>query len=459
MRDDIFEKLIHAKNKIDGFGEIRFQRSKSLVIRFRNGRAEMINPTVDQGGCVRALLAGHGFGFANFNSLDGLINAVSDATDASRALIPDEPIKLAEIEPVEVSIEAKLKDDFRSHTLEEKVDLLKSYDEILAGYDKRIIERTLIYTEEFIENFLVTTDGVRIYKQRADGVLVCVVRATDGKTVQSAHKSYATRHSFSELARKHDLVEEVAKIAVGLVEAEPIKGGKYTVVVHPSLAGVFIHEAFGHLSEADHIEENPQAREMMKLGRKFGPEFLNVIDDGSVVPEIRGTIFYDDEGVPAQKTYLIKDGVLVGRLHSRKTAASMGEKPTGNARAQDYNFQPIVRMTNTAIEAGPHPADQIFDGIKLGVYVIDAYGGQTELENFSFSAGHAYMIRDGKVAEMVRDVVLQGNLFETLANIEQIADDFVWCPMGGYCGKGGQRAKTAEGAPHIRIRNVLIGGK
>jgi len=230
-------------------------------------------------------------------------------------------------------------------------------------------------------------------------------------------------------------------------------------VVHPSLAGVFIHEAFGHLSEADHIEENPQAREMMKLGRKFGPEFLNVIDDGSVVPEIRGTIFYDDEGVPAQKTYLIKDGVLVGRLHSRKTAASMGEKPTGNARAQDYNFQPIVRMTNTAIEAGPHPADQIFDGIKLGVYVIDAYGGQTELENFSFSAGHAYMIRDGKVAEMVRDVVLQGNLFETLANIEQIADDFVWCPMGGYCGKGGQRAKTAEGAPHIRIRNVLIAGK
>ncbi len=196
----------------------------------------------------------------------------------------------------------------------------------------------------------------------------------------------------------------------------------------------------------------------MTLGKRFGPSFLNIIDDGAVQPALHGTVMFDDEGVAAQKTYLVHNGVLVGRLHSRETAAKLGEDPTGNARAQDYRKTPLVRMTNTAIEGGPHPADQIFDGIKEGVYALDAYGGQTMLENFSFSAGYGYMIRNGEIAEMVRNVVMQGNLFKTLRNIEQIGDDFVWAHWGGQCGKGGQGVPVDVGAPHIRIREVTIGG-
>jgi TldD protein len=152
--------------------------------------------------------------------------------------------------------------------------------------------------------------------------------------------------------------------------------------------------------------------------------------------------------------------VLVGRLHNRETAAKMGEPPTGNARALSYRHPPIVRMTNTAIAPGSTSFEDMIADIELGVYACDAYGGQTELENFSFSSGYAYMIRNGEIAEMVKDVILAGNLFETLMSIDAIGSDFEWTKTGGGCGKGGQSGlPVAMGAPHIRIQNVVIGGR
>jgi TldD protein len=198
---------------------------------------------------------------------------------------------------------------------------------------------------------------------------------------------------------------------------------------------------------------------MMVLGRRFGKDILNVYDDGTI-PGQRGTHRYDDEGTPTRHNDLIKAGVLVGRLHSRETAAKMGEKVTGNARAISYRFPPIVRMTNTAIENGTTKFEDMIKDIKLGIYACDAYGGETMLENFSFSSGYAYMIRDGKIAEMVKDVILSGNLFTTLQNIDAIGNDFKWLTVGGGCGKGSQSPlPVGMGAPHIRIQDVVIGGQ
>jgi TldD protein len=230
------------------------------------------------------------------------------------------------------------------------------------------------------------------------------------------------------------------------------------VVTDQRLAGVFIHEAFGHLSEADFVYENPKARQMMTMGRRFGKGLLNVFDDGSI-PNQRGTTLYDDEGTPARRNWLIRNGELVGRLHSRQTAAKMGEKASGNARAINYRFAPIVRMTNTAIDNGDTTFEDMIKDIELGIYACEAYGGQTQLENFSFSSAYAYMIRKGKIAEMVKDVILAGNLFSTLDNIDAIGNDFKWMNTGGGCGKGNQfPLPVGMGAPHIRIQNVVIGG-
>ena len=455
MRDRIAEALKAA----EGFVEIRVEKRASTSLSFRRGETEKIAASTDVGGCVRALAEGGGWGFATFNSLAGLDRRVSEAVAASRAVQPPEPITLAGVEPVDLSIRAEITDDPRSRPISEKAALVRSYEEILRGRDGRIIDSSAGYGDSFTTVWYANTDGTAFVRERLDVVTRVGAVCRDGDNVQTAHKSWSSRSGFEVAVGLENEVRSVADIAVGLLEAEQVKAGKHTVVLDPTLAGVFVHEAFGHLSESDHIVENPQAREMMTLGRRFGPEELNITDDGSVRPDLRGSLTVDDEGVRCRKNYLVRDGVLVGRLHNRETAVRLGEPVTGNARAQGYTSPPIIRMTNTAIEQGSVPFDQMISDIKEGVYCIEAYGGQTMMENFSFSAGHAYMIRNGKVAEMVRDVVLQGNLFETLMNVEAIGSDFVWSRSGGQCGKGGQAAPVSFGSPHIRIRDVIVGGQ
>jgi TldD protein len=253
-------------------------------------------------------------------------------------------------------------------------------------------------------------------------------------------------------------VERVGRLSVELLGAPHVKAGEYTVVLDPILAGVFAHEAFGHLSESDFVYENDRLKEVMVLGKTFGGPGLNIVD-GAAVPGLRGSFKYDDEGVPAAKTYLIREGKLVGRLHSRETAAKMGEKPTGNARAINYRHPPIVRMTNTYIEPGKASFDELIADIKEGVYARNWYGGMTSMEMFTFSAGEAYMIRNGKLAEALRPVVLTGNVFETLGHIDGFAADLEM-NQGGGCGKAGQMPlPVSNGSPHIRIRKCLVGGR
>jgi TldD protein len=196
----------------------------------------------------------------------------------------------------------------------------------------------------------------------------------------------------------------------------------------------------------------------MTMGRRFGGKQLNIVDDATL-PGLRGSYKYDDEGVPAARNYLIREGVLVGRLHSRETAARMNERPSGNARAVNHRYPPIVRMSNTFIEQGEATLEEMFGGIKEGVYLKDWYGGMTSLEMFTFSAGEAYMIRQGKVEELLRPVVLSGNVFTTLGNIEAIGNDLEM-NQGGGCGKGGQfPLPVSDGSPHIRIARCVVGGK
>ena len=135
------------------------------------------------------------------------------------------------------------------------------------------------------------------------------------------------------------MARRLAQRATDLLDAQPVAGGVYPVICDPDLAGVFAHEAFGHLSEADFVYANPQAAEMMVLGQGVWRPAPDIVDDGTL-PGLRGTHRYDDEGTPTQRTELMRDGVLVGRLHSRETAARMGERPTGNARSVGYRYAP-----------------------------------------------------------------------------------------------------------------------
>jgi TldD protein len=314
------------------------------------------------------------------------------------------------------------------------------------------------YSDAYRRYFYINSQGSFIEQERADVTLRTTAIAAEGSEVQQVGLSMGNRGDFNSIKGQHQQIKEMADNAVKMLAAPQAKGGEYTVVLDPILAGVFVHEAFGHLSEADHVYENPQLREIMKLGKTFGGEILNIVD-GAAVPGLRGSYVYDDEGIPSTKTYLVQKGVLSGRLHSRETAAKMKEKLSGNARAISYRFPPIVRMTNTYIEPGKTSFKDMISDIKEGIYVKNWYGGTTSMEMFTFSAGEAYMIRNGKVAEMLRPVTLTGNVFSTLKNIDAIGNDLDM-NEGGGCGKGGQSPlPVSNGSPHIRIQKCLIGGK
>jgi TldD protein len=382
---------------------------------------------------------------------------VRQAYEGARSIEGD-PVELAPTPAVEDTIHVPLQRDFRGVSLTEKKALAEEYNRVMLQVDPRIVDTQSVYVDNFSQVYLATSEGTYLSEERPMCTVYFQAMARQDDDVQQSHESVSKAAGFEMALGRHALAEKAARRAVELLSAPTVQGGRYTVVCNHRLAGVFAHEAFGHLSEADFVYSDPRAQEMMVLGRQFGENILTIADDGSL-PGLRGTHKYDDEGTPTGRTDLIRKGVLVGRLHSRETAAKLGELPTGNARATGYRYPPIVRMTNTFIEAGETPLEEMLAGIDLGIYACDAYGGQTALENFSFSAGYAYMIRGGQIAEMVRDVVLSGNLFATLANIDAIGNDLVWPESGGTCGKGQGGLPVAMGSPHIRIRDVLIAGK
>ena len=439
------------------FTEIRIERTWSSSVSFRGKRLESATASEDQGGFVRAADKGCGWGIAAFTSVDQLPAMVQRARELSRAVRLDEPIRLAEVAPSQAEAVLDLDGDVRGIPLAEKRRLLEAYNgEMLAV--PGVVDTQAVYRDEVTEYWFGNSEGTLLYELRPEITLSGQAIARRNGTIEKGLESIGLRKGWNSAHHHAAGFRTVAERAVALLDAPTVTGGTYPVVLDNELAGVFIHEAFGHLSEADFVYENAQAREMMTLGRRFGRPVLNVGDNGAA-PGLRGTLPFDDEGTPTQDTPLIKDGILVGRLHSRETAAALGERPTGNARAISFRHAPIVRMTNTYIANGQGSVEDLIKDITLGVYACGAFGGQTLLENFSFTAAYGRMIRDGALAELVKDVVLAGSLFQTLDRIERIAGDFQWNQMGGGCGKGGQfPLAVTEGAPHVRIEAALVGG-
>ena len=436
---------------------IRLEESEGTNILLRGNKVETLSEDISIGGQVRACHKG-GWGFASFNRLSSLAEQIEEAIAAAR-LVGDEETLLAAVDPIQDSRHLRLTGtDPRRISLAQKKDLCSHYAELLRSVDDRIATTSVRYGDSAQQMILATSDGTMIEQSWIDIEMRFAATARNGETVQTGRETTGSRKAYEDLENLDLQVQSAAQRAVDALALPSVKGNTYTVVIDPILTGLFVHEAFGHLSEADMTYENPDLLEIMTLGRRFGGKDLQIFDGAAPVGH-RGSYYYDDEGVPATTTQLIKDGVLVGRLHSRETAGKLDEAPTGNARCLNYHYPPIVRMTNTWIERGTTPVADLFHGIKEGVYARNWQDGMTNGEMFTFAAGEAWMIRNGAIAEPVRDVTLSGNVFTTLADIEAIGDDFYWDESGG-CGKGGQSGLPVGcGGPSLRIRNIVVGGE
>lgn len=452
------EKLIKnaLKSAKADYIEIRVHEGVSTGITYVGKELESIGENNTFGGCVRALIHG-GWGFVAFNDIANLPRYVEMACEQAR-FVGTEQSQIAPIPVIHDSVKTKVEIDPADISLTDKQVMCNRYNNMILS-SKQIQTSSVRYLDSHGTVYFANTDGSFILQETIFCGISLLAMARDGMNVQQAYHSVGDLRGFSNVQQMEQKCEEVTRRAVDLLTAKSVSGGKYTVIADPKLCGVFVHEAFGHLSEADFIYENKKLREIMVMGKRFGIDALSIVDDGSLVGEA-GYNKYDNEGTPTQKTYLIKDGILTSRLHSRETAAKMHEKPTGNARAISYAHTPIVRMTNTYMEPRNYTFQKMLSEVDNGIYAIGALGGQTNMEMFTFSAEEAYMIRNGKLQEKVRDVVLTGNVFETLMNIDAIGNDLQIHGGLGGCGKGGQSPlRVSDGGPHVRIRNVVIGGR
>jgi TldD protein len=442
------------KNHGADYCEIRIEETDNSRLTYRGKSLDTIAQTSGLGGNVRAVTKG-GWGFASFNSLEDLESKVSDAVDQSKT-VGTSKTEIGDGQAHVDVVPAHIVNDPKVVSLEEKKRLFDHYKDLVWSVDG-INSADIIYGDTSRKTFFGNSDGSYIEQEQVHVISRISAQARRGSDVQQAGFSIGSQGDYHLVKDLDEQVIDAAKRAVGLLDAKPLEGGERTVILDPVLAGVFVHEAFGHLSEGDNVYENDKLKEIMYMGRKFGGKHLN-FTDGASIPGLRGSFKYDDEGTPATRTPLVREGELVGRLHSRETAAKLGEQPTGNARAIGYNFPPIVRMTNTIIEPGDATLDDLLEGVEDGVYVRNWYGGMTQHEMFTFSSGEAYMIRNGEIQEAVRPVMLTGNLFETLQNLDGVGNDLDM-NQGGGCGKGGQSPlPVSNGSPHIRIQNCLISG-
>ncbi|MFP4123180.1 MAG: TldD/PmbA family protein [Coleofasciculus sp.] len=410
MQEQLQQAIAPYRDAVD-YVEIRVEQSEQTAISFRGEQLDAVDRSLSLAGGIRACHQG-GWSFVTFNGLAELQDRIEAAISQAR-LVGKETTSLAPLEPIQDYVSVELGRDPRGLSLLEKRQLIAEYNRLLLEYDPRIQTTMVGYRDRFGITYFVNSTGSCIVQERLDisARFGAIARGDEG-IVRQGFESVHSRSDYDALVGIEERVLGAAKRAVTQLEAKSVKGGQHTVVLDPYLAGVFIHEAFGHLSEADFVYENPRMQELLTLGKPMAIPQLNVIDDATL-PGLPGTLHYDDEGVPAQRKYLIKDGILSQRLHSRETAGKMQEALTGNARAINATYPPIVRMTNTAIEPGDCSFEDMIGDIDEGVYAVRMLGGQTNGEMFTFAAGEGYMIRNGKIAEPVSDVTLTGNVFQT----------------------------------------------
>lgn len=338
--------------------------------------------------------------------------------------------------------------------LEKKVELARAYRKT-AQSNSKVKMTSIRYRDLYkIKSFLNSVGTEFEYDFNQAGVGIFFKIKEEDFLFEDYFYLYATK--FDELKNKeNDLLKHINE-SEEFLRAPAIEPGKYRVLLNPEVAGVFTHESFGHKSEADFIIGNDEALEEWKLGKQIASTCLSIVDCGSH-ENTSGYCPIDDEGTLAQKNYLIKNGILTGRLHSIDTAGKLSEVPTGNGRAMSFEWEPIVRMTSTYIEPGTESLDSIMKRSEGAIY-IEGYNHGSGLSTFTIGPIRGYVIGKNGTKKPVRLSVISGSVTQTLKDIEAVSSDFALKSSAiGGCGKMEQfPLPIADGGPYVLIREMQV---
>lgn len=446
------------------FVEVRASERDSTSVVLQDGHADKLYRGASTGLGVRVLVDGSwGFASADGVTLDRgteLLEAAIAGARAARNARTEEAAVATTPERVD-SASTPYQTDPRSIPISSKIDILSRLD--AAGAEaagEHLANRVLSYSDGFGRDTVVNSFGTMVENEAVRTAVTSSHYAKSGDVRQRGYHREAGLAGFELLEglSAEDLTVRSARQAVDLLSARKAPSGKFPVIFHPSITGLLTHEALGHNAEADHIVTGTSILDG-KLGDRVASDLVTIVDDATI-PGSWGSYYYDSEGTPGQRRMLIENGRLVGFMHNLETAAKMGVEPNGSGRAQSYNRRPLVRMSNTFIMPGNTPLEEMIKDVELGVYLTGGQWGYVFCERgqFTCNAGGGWMIRKGEIAEPIRDVSVAGVTLETLAGIDAVSDAFEMS-MPGMCGKCGQSMPINAGGPHIRVKELVVGGQ
>jgi TldD protein len=434
--------------------ELYAEARRGFAVSLDDGRVERPQGGRERGACVRVVQGestyyGHVDGLAE----EDLLRVAGSVSEAVRG-DARQPAALRAMatgsrHPVEVhpeEVEAA-----------RKADLLRACDERARAAGAEVVQARIGYVETHRQVEVFGSDGraaaddrtrIRLSAQvvaRRDG------RVETGSDTRGGHAGWELLEDEPE-----SVATKAAERALTLLDAVDAPTGRLPVVVGNGFGGVLLHEAVGHGLEADAVQKDASVY-AGRIGEQVAPAFVTAYDDGSR-PNAWGSDGVDDEGTPMRRTTVIEEGRLTSYLYDLLRAGKDGVESTGNGRRESFRHVPAPRMTNTFFAPGDATPDELIAGVERGLYAVSFGGGQVEpaTGDFVFGVSEGYLIENGRVTAPVRGATLVGNGLEALRAIDGLAADLEIAT--GYCGKGGQTVPAGVGQPHVRIRELTVGG-
>ena len=454
--DRVFSQLMGPS--IDA-ADLYFQHSRSESWVLEDGIVKEGSHSIEQGVGVRAMSGEKtGFAYSDEIVLPQLLTAAQSARAIAQSGVPGGGHALASNETR--ALYAPI-DPVESLANEEKIALLREVDKFARAQDP-CVNQVIVSISAVLDTVMVAA---------ADGTLSADVRPLVRMNVQVIAERNGRREQGSAGAggrfgyreflangRAHALAREAVRQALVNLDSVAAPAGTMTVVLGPGWPGVLLHEAIGHGFEGDFIRKGTSAF-AKSMGEKVASELCTIVDDGTL-PNRRGSLSVDDEGVPTECTTLISNGRLSGYMQDKMNARLMGSRPTGNGRRESFAHLPMPRMTNTYMLPGKSDPQEIIASVQRGLYAVNFGGGQVDITNgkFVFSASEAYLIENGKVTRPVKGATLIGSGPDVLMRVSMVGNDLKLDEGVGTCGKEGQSVPVGVGQPTLKIDSMTVGG-
>ncbi len=446
-------------NNIDA-GDLYFQTSQQESWVMDDGIIREGSFNIEKGVGVRAI-SGEKTGFAYCDDLQS--NAITQAVKNARAIA-----KQGQSGGTQIAVNTRtFKSLYTSmnpvdgRSADQKVELLKQLDVYTRALDDRI-EQVIISLSGGIDHILIAaTDNTLATDIRPLVRLNITVLMHQNGRREQASVGGGGRHSYN-IFFDTDVAYEYARDAVRLatvnLESIATPAGSMPVVLGPGWPGVLLHEAVGHGLEGDFNRKGTSAFSN-RIGELVASPLCTVVDDGTL-HDRRGSLSIDDEGVPAQCTTLIENGVLKGYMQDKLNARLMGTQSTSNGRRESFAHLPMPRMTNTYMLAGESDPEEILASVDKGLYAVNFGGGQVDITSgrFVFSLTEAYLIENGRIGAPVKGATLIGSGPDIMAKISMVGNDLALDQGVGVCGKEGQSIPVGVGQPTLKIDEITVGG-